>query len=68
MTPNDHPLPTSGGSFMRNEDGSLTRVNEEGQPIDEAGDIIASAPAEAAIAKPGRAARTVDPALTEKDV
>ena len=69
MTFTDHPLPTSGGSYMRNADGSLTRVNEEGQLIDDAGDIIASAPADAAPAKPGRSARAADVGVTEqKDV
>ena len=57
MTNPDHPLPTSGGSYMRNLDGSLTRINEEGEPINDAGqridadgnviDVVAEQPAQA---------------------
>ena len=80
MTNRDHPLPTNGGSYMRNEDGSLTRINEEGQPIDDEGNVIEAAHADAlaeiaapdpAPPKPTRAARTpatADAPLTEKEV
>ncbi|GLS86680.1 hypothetical protein GCM10010873_16540 [Cypionkella aquatica] len=76
----DHPLPASGGSYMRNADGSLTRINEEGQPIDDEGNVIDAAPADAPAevaapdpvpAKPTRAVRSstaADAALTEKEV
>lgn len=80
MTNPDHPLPTNGGSYMRNMDGSLTRINEEGQPIDDEGNLIeappADAPADVTAAdavppKPTRAARSstaADAALSEKEV
>lgn len=75
-----HQNPSSGGSYMRNADGSLTRINEECQPIDGEGNVIAEAPADApaevaasdpAPAKSTRAVRTPalgDAALIEKDV
>ncbi len=33
MTTPDHPLPSEGGSYIRNPDGSLTRVPD---PVEEA--------------------------------
>ena len=62
-----HQNPPNGGSYMRNADGSLTRINEDGQPMDDAGEIIASAPAESAVEKPARPGRAAGPALTEKE-
>ena len=64
-----HQNPPNGGSYMRNADGSLTHVDEDGNPIVEAADAedIVTAPVEAALVKPGRAARAADPALTEKE-
>lgn len=69
MNTPDHPLPTSGGSYMRNGDGSLTRVDEDGNPIVEEAEaeVIVTAPVEVAPAKPARSARAADPALTEKE-
>ena len=63
-----HQNPSNGGSYMRNADGSLTRINEEGQPVDDEGEIIASAAPEGAVEKSARPARATDVALTEKEV
>lgn len=70
MNTKDHPLPNSGGSYMRNADGSLTRVDEDGNPIvdEPEAEIAVSAQVEAVAEKPTRAARSAGPALTEKDV
>lgn len=73
MNSPEYQNPSSGGSYMRNADGTLTRISEDGQPIDDEGKVIASmpaeiAPAESAAPKPARAARAFDPALTEKEI
>lgn len=75
-----HQNPANGGSYMRNADGSLTRINEEGQPIDDEGNLIEAAPADEAaeIAKtesappkptrPTRGPAAADAAMSEKEV
>ena len=62
-----HQNPSNGGSYMRNADGSLTRINEEGQPVDDEGEIIASAAAASSVEKSARPGRAAGSALTEKE-